>query len=169
MDINTCNMIFEDNAFELLKQGESDQQKSIDSYSNLEPLRSSPSFTSLTSLLDKKALDGTAERLRQDKEDNLLSGDVTEDDHGSRYISDDDEFFEPPTPEKKNPVAMMEAQREILSENEAFGEPPWYEESTATMELYDEDFEEGFFRADTDEVSYDEEFNDYTYDTSVMY
>jgi hypothetical protein len=117
-------------------------------------------------LPDKTALDGIA--LRQGKEDNLSSGDVTEDDHGSRYISDDDEFFEPPTPEKKKAVAMMEAQREILSEDEDFGELPGFDGSTATMEV-DEEFKESVFRADTDEVSYDEEFTDYTYDASVMY
>ncbi|KAL7444520.1 hypothetical protein ACHAXH_008379 [Discostella pseudostelligera] len=168
MDVSTCNMIFEDNAFELLKQGEAEQQKAIDTFCNLEGLQPSPSVASLIllGLPDKTALDGIA--LRQGKEDNLSSGDVTEDDHGSRYISDDDEFFEPPTPEKKKAVAMMEAQREILSEDEDFGELPGFDGSTATMEV-DEEFKESVFRADTDEVSYDEEFTDYTYDASVMY
>lgn len=166
MDVSTCNMIFEDNAFELLKQGETEQQKAIDSFSNLDTLRPSLPLTSLTLLPEKTSLDGIA--LRQDKEDNLRSGDITEDDHGSKYISDDDEFFEPPTPEKKRTLAMMEAQREILSEDEDFGEPPWFDASTATMELYEEEFKESLFRADA-EVSYDEEFTDYTYDASVIY
>lgn len=167
MDVSTCNMIFEDNAFELLKQGEAEQQKAIDTFSNLDTLQPSPSVASLTllGLPEKTTLDGNA--LRQDKEDNLRSGDVTEDDHGSKYVSDDDEFFEPPTPEKKKPVAMMEAQREILSEDEDFGDLPWYDGSTATMEV-DEEYKEICFRADS-EVSYDEEFTDYTYDASVMY
>lgn len=165
MDISTCNMIFEENAFELLKQGEAEQQKAIDSFCNLEILRPSPSIASLTSLPEKTSLGGIA--LRQDKEDNLRSGDVTEDDHGSKYISDDDEFFEPPTPEKKKPVAMMEAQREILSEDEDFGEPPWFDGSSATMEV-DEEFKETTFRADS-EVSYEEEFTDYTYDASLLF
>lgn len=167
MDISTCNIIFDENAFELLKQGEAEQQKAIDSFSNLEILRRSSSAVSLTSLPEKTSLDNGITALRQDKEDNLRSGDVTVDDHGSKYISDDDDFFEPPTPEKKKAVAMMEAQREILSEEEDFGEPPWFDGSTATMEV-DEEFNETAFRADCD-VSYDEEFTDYTYDASVLY
>ncbi len=54
---------------------------------------------------------------------NLRSGDVTEDDHGKNFVSDEDEFFEASSRENKTKAtaaAMMEAQREILNKEEAY-------------------------------------------------
>lgn len=158
-------MIFDDNASELLKHGEAEQQKAIDSYSNYD-LKSSSSAPSVPSTSENK-LSQVAKQLRQDEEDDLRTGDVTEDDHGKKFVSDDDEFFEPP-PEKKKSASIMEVKREILSKaDEAYEEYSWYDGSTASMESYDEDFKESAFAAE--EASYQEELNDYTYDASTMY
>ncbi len=109
---------------------------------------------------------------------NLRSGDVTEDDHGKKFVSDDDEFFEASARENKTKAtaaAMMEAQREIPNEEEAYDEYPCYDGSTTTMKSCDnEECEERSFGPidDTmykDEATYEEELTNYTYERAVAY
>ncbi len=85
-----------------------------------------------------EAKDKAAAQLCQDKEDNLLSGNVTKDDHGKKFVSADDKFFEASAQENKTKataVAMMEAQREIPNKEEAYNKCACYYGSTTTMEL----------------------------------
>lgn len=158
-------MVFDDNASDNLKRDESEQQKAIDSYSNID-LKSSPP-TSADQPKKKEEL-AASEQLRQNEQDNLRSGDFTEDDHGKKFSSDDDDFFQPPPPKKQKHATMMEAQREILNEDESYEDCMWYDGSTATMDIYDEEFKESKFSAE-DEASYEDEFTDYTYDVCNMY
>lgn len=175
-----------------LKRKEEDQQEAMDCYSNYESLTPSSSSSSSTSVSyyssRKKARVGVSEgtastRLRQDEEDDLRSGDVTEDDHGKKFISDDDEFFDVPTSaqEKKKTkaataVAMMEAQREIPNEEEAYDEYACYDGSTATMESCDDETCEERMSGHEDEAAtyedeptYEEEFTNYTYERAGSY
>mmetsp|Transcript_41815 Transcript_41815/g.75307 ORF Transcript_41815/g.75307 Transcript_41815/m.75307 type:complete len:163 (-) Transcript_41815:55-543(-) len=161
-------MTFEEDE-ELLKQGEVDQQKAIDSYNNYD-LKSPSSASSASSASKKVSVEAIeAKQLRQNEEDGLRSGDVTEDDHGKKFISDDDDgFFKVLTQEKKkkkSEATTMEAQRELLQRDDPYEE---YDGSTATMETFEEEFEESTFAAE--EVSYAEEFTDYRGDdVSTMY
>ena len=63
-------------------------------------------------------------------------------------------------------AAMMEAQREILNEEEAYDEYTCYDRSTATMESCDEAFEES---ASEDKATYEEDFTNYTYERAMSY
>jgi hypothetical protein len=178
-------MIVEENILEL-KRKEEDQQEAIDCYSNYESLASSSSSSPTTSVSHSsrkkaraEAEDTAAAQLRQDEEDNLRSGDITEDDHGKKFVSDDDEFFEASARENKTKAtaaAMMEAQREIPNEEEAYDEYACYDGSTATMESCDdEECEERRLSGPIDEASYEdearyeEEFTNYTYERAVAY
>jgi hypothetical protein len=72
---------------------------------------------------------------------NLRSGDVTEDNHTKKFVSDNDEFFEASARENKTKAtaaAMMEAQHEIPNEEEAYDEYACYDGSTTTMESCDD-------------------------------
>jgi hypothetical protein len=56
---------------------------------------------------------------------NLRSSDVTKDDHGKKFVSNDDKFFEASAQENKTKAmaaAMMEAQRKIPNKEEAYDE-----------------------------------------------
>jgi hypothetical protein len=166
-------IVVEENVLELLKRKEEDQQEAIDSYNNYESPTSSSSSTSVSSSSRKKSRidEVTPTQLRQNEEDNIRSGDLTEDDHGQRFISDDDEFFEAAAQEKKmKAAAMMEAQREILNEEEAYDEYTCYDGSTATMESCDEEFEKIMSDPEPeDEGTYEEDFTNYTYERVVWY
>ena len=160
-------MIFEDNAIEELKQRETDQQQAIDSYNNYDLKTTSP----YSAAAPKKESNGkeapveqpTSKQLRQNEEDDLKTGDVTEDNHGKKFISDDDEFFEPPPAKKQKVASMMDHQHEVHAED-TFG-VNWDEIYTATEETtYDEEYKASSFEAD--EGSYEQEFDDYTYDVS---
>ena len=102
----------------------------------------------------------------EEEDDWLLNGlDATED-HG-KFISHDDDYLEVPTAGRKTVAMMMEAQREILDEDDdghIQGEFTGHE--GATSEVY-EDFKESAFAME--EIQYEEEYNDYTYDTSALY
>jgi E3 ubiquitin-protein ligase DOA10 len=174
-----------------LKRKEEDQQEAMDCYSNYESLTPSSSSTSSTSVSyssRKKARVGASEgttastRLRQDEEDDLRSGDVTEDDHGKKFISDDDEFFDAPSSDQEKTktkaataMAMMEAQREIPNEEEAYDEYACYDGSTATMESCDDETCEERMSGHEDEATYEdeptyeEEFTNYTYERAGSY
>jgi hypothetical protein len=69
---------------------------------------------------------------------NLWSGNVTKDNHGKNFVSNNDEFFEVSAQENKTKTtaaAMMEAQRKIPNEEEAYDEYACYDGSPTTMEL----------------------------------
>ena len=155
-------MIVDDNDAELLKRSESEQQKSIDSYSNYDLKK--PQLVSTEPAASGHASVG-AKQLRQNEEDGLCicSGEVTEDDHGKKFISDDDEFFEPPAQKKMKCTTMMETEREILQAD--YYED--YDEATLAMETYDEEFKESSF--EDEEVQYTHEFTDYMIDVSTIY
>mmetsp|Transcript_17594 Transcript_17594/g.30297 ORF Transcript_17594/g.30297 Transcript_17594/m.30297 type:complete len:170 (-) Transcript_17594:1177-1686(-) len=163
---STTMNVYEDNiCLEQLKRAEAEQQKAIASYSNYELKASSGSSQDTT----KKAL-AEAKQLRQNEEDGLRNGDVTEDDHGKKSIGDDDEFFEDSAiqvQDKKRSTAMMEAQRELCQDS--YQEFSCYEDgSTATMDTYYEEFKESTFSYE--EVSYTYDSMDYRGDdVSNMY
>lgn len=168
-------MIFEDD-LEILKQEEEAGQKAIDSYSNLDFAKSPkpPSKAKAAPSGDEEAaaeVQPASTQLRQNEEDNLKSGDVTEDNHGKKFVSDDDDFFEPPPPEKAKTIVMMDAQHELLLED--YDDHTWNDGSTATMETYepyDEDYKESVTSYSAqDEMSYEDEFTNYTYDVTRMY
>jgi hypothetical protein len=171
-------MVVKEDVIEL-KRKEVDQQEAIDCYSNYESLTPSSSVSYSSRKKARVVSEGTAAtRLRQDEEDNLRTGDVTEDDHGKKFISDDDEFFESSAQEKKTKattVAMMEAQREIPNEEEAYDEYACYDGPTATMESCDDEEREDRMSGPEDEATYEdeptyeEEFTNYTYERAVSY
>jgi hypothetical protein len=107
---------------------------------------------------------------------NLRSSDVTKDDHGKKFVSNDDLFFEASARENKRnatAVAMMEAQREIPNKEEAYDKYACYNGSTMTMELCnDKECKERLSGPidDTmykDEATYEEELTNYTYECTV--
>ncbi|KAL9183705.1 hypothetical protein ACHAXT_004561 [Thalassiosira profunda] len=154
-------MIFEDSAVEQLKQGEADCQKTIESYTNIDLKSQAAAFAA-----DSK-VSTTAKALRQNEEDGLKTGDVTEDDHGKKFSSDDDdEFFKPPAQQRAKVAAMMEAQREILHDAEAYDDYVHYSSQTATMEA-DETYKEPAFSYE--EASYSDDWSDCTYDVCTLY
>ncbi len=72
---------------------------------------------------------------------NLQSGDVTKDDHGKKFVSNNNKFFEASAREKKTKAtaaAMMEAQREIPNKEEVYDKYACYDGSTTTMESCDD-------------------------------
>jgi hypothetical protein len=72
---------------------------------------------------------------------NLWSGNVTEDNHGKKFVSNEDKFFEALARENKTKAtaaAMMEAQHEIPNEEEAYDKYACYDGSTTTMESCDD-------------------------------
>ncbi len=109
---------------------------------------------------------------------NLWSSNVTKDDHWKKFVSNDDEFFEASARENKTKAtaaAMMESQREIPNEEEAYDDYACYDGSTMTMELCnDKECEERSSGPidDTmykDEATYEEELTKYTYKHAVAY
>jgi hypothetical protein len=161
-----------------LKQTEEDQQEAIGCYSNYESLALSLSSSTLVPHSSRKkaraeAKDTAAAQLRQDK-----SGDVTEDNHGKKIVSDNDKFFKALARENKTKttaVAMMVAQRKLLNKEEAYDEYACYDGSTATMESCDdEECEEGLSRPINnakykDKAMDEEEFTNYTYERAMAY
>ena len=192
-------MVFEDHALELLQRGEAEYQKAIDSYSNYEIISTdSASAASSSSASNGESNDNdessasilTAKQLRQFIEENLRSQDVSEEDHGKRFISNDDDYFGTTitTPadhaegmagrnsssrsrRKRSRSLATSSERmesecsEINYDEEDVHEVyVWYEEADSdapTMETVNED-EPREFGGD-DEVSYDVEFTDVTY------
>jgi hypothetical protein len=109
---------------------------------------------------------------------NPRSGDVTEDNHGKKFVSDVNKFFKALAQENKTKAtaaAMMEAQREIPNKEEAFDKYACYDGSTTTMEsCKDKECKE---RSSgpiddmmyEDEATYKEELTNYTYERAVVY
>ncbi len=161
-----------------LKRKEEDQQEAIDCYSNYESLASSSSSSTLVPHSSRKnaraeAEDTAVAQLRQDE-----SGDVTEDDHGKKFVSNDDEFFEASARENKTKataVAMMVAQREIPNKEEAYDEYACYDGSTVTMESRNNEECDERSSGPIDDATYEdeatdeEEFTNYTYERAVAY
>jgi hypothetical protein len=119
------------------------------------------------------AKDTVAVQLRQDK-----SNDVTKDNHGKKFVSDDDEFFEASARENKTnatAVAMMVAQRELPNKEEAYDKYACYNGSTATMESCDDKECKERLSGPIDEASYkdkamyEEEFTNYTNKHTMAY
>jgi hypothetical protein len=189
-------MVFEDHTLELLQRGEVEHQKAIDSYNNYEILSESSSAarSSTSSSTDATSTDDeanssilTAKQLRQFIEENLRAQDVSEEgDHGKRFISNDDDYFESPVVDaegrivgsssgsggksRKRSRSMATSSERMDSEsNESnYDEEDvhevyvWYDDAdSAPMETMNDD-ETREFGGD-DEVSYDVEFTDVTY------
>jgi hypothetical protein len=109
---------------------------------------------------------------------NLRSGGVIEDDHGKKFVTIDDEFFEASARENKTKAtaaAMMEAQCKIPNKEEAYDEYACYDGSTTTMEsCNDKECKDRLSEPidDTmyeDEATCDEELTNYTYECAVAY
>jgi hypothetical protein len=109
---------------------------------------------------------------------NLRSGNITKDDHGKKFVSDNDEFFEASAQENKTKAmaaAMMEAQSEIPNKEEANDKYACFNGSTTTMEsCNNKECEQRLSRPidDTmykDEATYKEELTNYTYKCAVVY
>ncbi len=161
-----------------LKRKEEDQQEAIDCYSNYESLASSSSLSTLVPHSPRKkaraeAEDTAAAQLRQDE-----SGDVTEYDHGKKFVSDDDEFVKALARENKTKataVAMMVAQSKIPNEEKAYNEYACYDGSTVTMESWDDEECKERLSGPIDDATYEdkatdkEEFTNYTYECAVTY
>ncbi len=125
-----------------------------------------------------EAKDTAAAHLCQHKEDNLRSGNVTKDNHGKKFVSNNDKFIEASAQENKTKaraVAMMEVQGMILNKEEAYDEYACYDGSTATMESCDnkvcKERSSGPIGNATykDKVTYEEEFTNYTYERNYTY
>ena len=109
---------------------------------------------------------------------NLRSGNVTEDNHGKKFVSNDNEFFEASAQDNKTKAmaaAMMEAQHEIPNKEEAYDEYACYNGSTMTMESCDDEeckerlsgpIDNTVYK---DEATYKEELTNYTYERAVAY
>jgi hypothetical protein len=109
---------------------------------------------------------------------NLRSGNITEEDHRKKFVSDNDEFFEASARENKTKAtaaAMMEAQHKIPNEEEVYDEYVCYDGSTATMESCDDEeceerssgpIDDTMYK---DKASYEEELTNYTYKCAVAY
>jgi hypothetical protein len=109
---------------------------------------------------------------------NLQSGDVTKDDHGKKFVNDDDEFFGTSArvnKTKATAAAMMEAQRKIANKEEAYDEYACYNGSTTTMELCNNEeckerlsvpIDNTMYK---DKAMYKEELTNYTYELAVAY
>jgi hypothetical protein len=109
---------------------------------------------------------------------NLRSGDITEDNHGKKFVSDNNEFFEASTQENKTKAtatAMMEAQCKIPNEEEAYDKYACYDGSTTTMDSCDKKeckerlsgpIDDTMYE---DEATYKEELTNYTYKHDVAY
>ncbi len=109
---------------------------------------------------------------------NLRSGNVTKDNHGKKFVSNDDGFIEASAQENKTKAmaaAMMEAQREIPNKEEVYDEYACYDGSTTAMKLCDnEECEERLSgliddRMYKDKATYEEEVTNYTYKRAVAY
>lgn len=188
-------MVFEDHTLELLQRGEVEHQKTIDSYNNYEILSESSSARSSTSSSSSDSTSTshdessasilTAKQLRQYIEENLRAQDVSEEgDHGKRFISNDDDYFESPVDtegripgssssgsnSRKRSRSLATSSERMESENSEsnYDEEDvhevyvWYDDAdSAPMESMNDD-ETREFGGD-DEVSYDVEFTDVTY------
>jgi hypothetical protein len=109
---------------------------------------------------------------------NLPSSNVTKDDHGKKFVSNNDEFFEASAQENKTKAtaaAMMDAQHEIPNKEEAYDKYTCYDGSTTTMESCDDEeckerlsgpMNDAMYE---DEGTYKEELTNYTYKCAVAY
>ncbi len=189
-------MVFEDHALELLQRGEAEYQKAIDSYNNYEIISTDSASASTTCASNAESNDNdeasasivTAKQLRQYIEENLRSQDVSEEDHGKRFISNDDDYFETTTPaehaegmagrnssslsrrKRSRSLATSSERMESESSEINYDEEDvhevyvWYDEadSGAPMTETANEDEPREFGGD-DEVSYDVEFTDVTF------
>ncbi|KAL3811712.1 hypothetical protein ACHAXA_004078 [Cyclostephanos tholiformis] len=151
-------IFFEENASELFRRGEAEQQDC------------ESSSLGLSSSSDRTAKDyaATATQLRRNDEDNLRRDELTEDDHGNKFISDDYEFFEAAVQRKKRKCEILNEERDMLKEEEAYDEDTcWYDGSTATTESYDEECRGSTFMGEN-ELTYEQEFTN-SYERSNSY
>ncbi len=109
---------------------------------------------------------------------NLRSSNFTKEDHGKKFVSNDNKFLEALARENKTKATaapMMEAQHEIPNKEEVYDEYACYDGSTTTMELCnDKECKERSSRPinDTmykDKATYKEELTNYTYECTVEY
>ncbi|KAL3796933.1 hypothetical protein HJC23_000686 [Cyclotella cryptica] len=163
-------MIFEaDESMEILKQGEDSNQKAIDSYSNYD-------LKDICSVLSSSSSSTGAKSSKSNDEDSLTTSeeddnnahftglDATES-HGT-FITHDDEYLKMKIPKKIAVGAVFVTGSRETEEEDGCIRKEFTGQEGATSEVYEE-FKESLF--DTEEVQFDEEYNDYTFETSNFY
>ncbi|KAL7484092.1 hypothetical protein ACHAW6_009730 [Cyclotella cf. meneghiniana] len=163
-------MIFEaDESMEILKQGEDANQKAIDSYSNYDLKEiCSVLSSSVGSTASKPPKSNDEDSLTTNEEDDNnahFSGRDATENHGT-FITHDDEYLEMKIPKKIAVVPVMVTGSRETDEEDGCIRKEFTGQEGATSEVY-EVFKESVF--DMEEVQFDEEYNDCTYETSSFY
>ena len=151
-------MIDETDKLEILKEEEEERQQRIDSFKNLD-------FKTISPSTSEETLSGKQQN--EEEEVVLRRGHDCTSDQGT-FISHEDDYFQATIRPTKKRKAMMVAQCEIMEENDdgAIHKEFSGYDGGATMETYEE-YQETAFSAE--EVNYETEFTDYTYDATCMY
>lgn len=142
------------------QQGEDSSQKAIDSYNNYD-LKETASVGGSKVAKPSKSTDEDSLNTEDDSNSHFISKDATED-HGN-FISNDDEFLD--TKGKKNAAVpvLITAQRESEEEDGCI-HSEFTGHDGATSEVFEEYKEYSFVM---DEVQYNDEYKDCTYDSCV--
>ena len=148
-------MIDDIDKLEILKEEEVDRQQKIDSFKNYD-------FTSIQATNSDEKL--AEQQQNEDDEVILRRGHDSSSDHGS-FIAHDDDYYQVLPPPTKKRKAVMAAQCEIMEENDDGGVHK--ELSGTLLETYEEYKETQTFSEE--EVNYEAEFENYTYDATTMY
>lgn len=148
-------MIDDIDKLEILKEEEVDRQQKIDSFKNYD-------FTSIPATNSDEKL--AEQQQNEDDEVILRRGHDSSSDHGS-FIAHDDDYYQVLPPPTKKRKAVMAAQCEIMEENDDGGVHK--ELSGTLLETYEEYKETQTFSEE--EVNYEAEFENYTYDATTMY